>query len=88
MCVSYHAVHSEVVVLGLQLYGVGVVVANLCVACQEQTLVVHDPVKHLRHGGMTQSHREKKNNLSQPHENMYTKGTGSSLTFTDHCESR
>lgn len=50
MCVSYHAVHSEVVVLGLQLYGVGVVVANLGVACQEQTLVVHDPVKHLRYG--------------------------------------
>lgn len=50
VCASYHAVHSEVVVLGLQLYGVGVVVANLCVACQEQTLVVHDPVKHLRHG--------------------------------------
>lgn len=49
LCMSYHAVHSEVVVLGLQLYGVGVVVADLCVACQEQTLVVHDPVKHLRH---------------------------------------
>lgn len=49
VCVSYHAVHSEVVVLGLQLYGMGVVVANLCVACQEQTLVVHDPVKHLKH---------------------------------------
>lgn len=48
--VSYHAVHSKVVVLGLQLYGVRVVVADLCVACQEQTLVVHDPVKHLQHG--------------------------------------
>lgn len=50
VCASYHAVHCEVVVLGLQLYGVGVVIANLCVACQEQTLVVHDPVKHLSHG--------------------------------------
>lgn len=62
-CASYHAVHSEVVVLGLQLYGVGVVVANLCVACQEQTLVVHDPVKHLKHGddrGDRQTHRERK----------------------------
>lgn len=49
LCVSYHAVHGEVVVLGLQLHGMGVVVANFCVACQEQTLVVHDPVKHLKH---------------------------------------
>lgn len=48
VCVSHHAIHSEMVVLGLQLNGVGVVVANFCVACQEQTLVVHDPVKHLR----------------------------------------
>lgn len=48
-CVSYHAVHGKVVVLGLELHGVGVVVANFCVACQEQTLVVHDPVKHLKH---------------------------------------
>jgi len=47
LCVSYHAVHSEVVVLGLQLHGVGVVVADLRVARQEQTLVVHDPVEHL-----------------------------------------
>lgn len=46
--VSYHAVHCEVLVLGLQLHGVGVVVADLRVARQEQTLVVHDPVKHLR----------------------------------------
>lgn len=38
------------VVLGLQLHGVRVVVANLGVASQEQTLVVHDPVKHLWHG--------------------------------------
>lgn len=52
-CVSYHAVHGEVVVLGLQLHGVGVVVANLRVACQEQALVVQDPVKHLKHRGMT-----------------------------------
>lgn len=48
-CASYHAVHGEVVVLGLQLHGVGVVVANLRVACQEQALVVQDPVKHLKH---------------------------------------
>lgn len=57
---SYHAVHSEVLVLGLQLYGVGVVVANLCVACQEQTLIVHDPVEHLRHGGNDRIVKEKK----------------------------
>lgn len=48
VCVSYHAVHGKVVVLGLQLHSVGVVVADLRVACQEQTLVVHDPVEHLR----------------------------------------
>lgn len=54
----YHAVHGEVVVLGLQLHGVGVVVANFCVACQEQTLVVHDPVKHLKHREWQNSHRQ------------------------------
>lgn len=55
MCVrasiSYHAVHCKVLVLRLQLHGVGVVVADLRVARQEQTLVVHDPVEHLRGGG-------------------------------------
>lgn len=52
VCESYHAVHCKVLVLGLQLHGVGVVVADLGVARQEQSLVVHDPVKHLmRLGG-------------------------------------
>lgn len=48
------------VVLGLQLHGVRVVVANLGVASQEQTLVMHDPVKHLWHGVGTrdQTHTE------------------------------
>ena len=77
MCVSYHAVHSEVVVLGLQLDGMGVVVADLCVARQEQTLVVHDPVKHLRHGGG-----------NDRNENIYKVQGSSLLTFTDHCGSR
>lgn len=58
VCVSYHAVHGKVVVLGLQLHGVGVVVANFCVACQEQTLIVHDPVKHLKHRERQNSHRQ------------------------------
>lgn len=57
-CVSHHAVHGEVAVLGLQLHSMGVVVADLCVACQEQTLVVHDPVEHLRHDDKY-THREK-----------------------------
>lgn len=56
--VSYHAVHSEVVMLGLQLHGVGVVVADLCIACQEQTLVVHYPVEHL--GENVRTHRRDK----------------------------
>lgn len=54
-CVRYHAVHGEVIVLGLQLYGVGMVVANLGIARQEQTLVVRDPVKHLDRGGDAQT---------------------------------
>lgn len=45
---SHHAVHCKVLVLRLQLHGLEVVVADICVACQEQTLVVHDPIKHLR----------------------------------------
>lgn len=47
---SYHAVHSEVVVLGLQLDSVLVVPPDLCVAGEEKPLVVHDPVKHLHTG--------------------------------------
>lgn len=59
VCESYHAVHSKVVVLGLQLDSVGVVVANLCVACQKQTLVVQDPVKHLRQEDAEHTHIRK-----------------------------
>lgn len=51
---SHHAVHGKVVVLGLQLHGVGVVVADLSVSSQKQPFVVHDPVKHLqRHSNHT-----------------------------------
>ena len=58
VCVCpYHAVHSKVVVLGLQLHGVGVIVPYLRVAGQEQALVVHDPVKHLgQRGDNTHTH--------------------------------
>lgn len=45
--VSYHGVHGEVVVLGLQLHSVLVTPANLCVTLQEHFLVVADPVEHL-----------------------------------------
>lgn len=44
---SYHTVHGEVVVLGLELHGVRVAGPNLGVAVQKQALVVCDPVKHL-----------------------------------------
>lgn len=85
VCASYHAVHSEVVVLGLQLYGVGVVVANLCVACQEQTLVVHDPVKHLRHRGMTeQTHRKGKKKKLASRMKTYTHKKGKRLIINFH----
>lgn len=47
---SYHAVHGEVVVLGLQLDGVLVVSPDLRVAGEEKPLVVHDPVEHLHTG--------------------------------------
>lgn len=44
---SYHAVHSKVVVLGLQLDSVLVVPSNLCITGEKKPLVVHDPVEHL-----------------------------------------
>lgn len=44
---SYHAVHSKVVVLGLQLDSMLVVPSDLCVTGEEKPLVVHDPVEHL-----------------------------------------
>lgn len=44
---SYHAVHSKVVVLRLQLYGMLMVPSDLRVAGQEKPLVVHDPIEHL-----------------------------------------
>lgn len=44
---SYHAVHSKVVVLGLQLDSMLVVPSDLCVTGQKKSLVVHDPVEHL-----------------------------------------
>lgn len=44
---SYHAVHSEVVVLCLQLDSMLVVPSNLCVTGEEKSFVVHDPIKHL-----------------------------------------
>lgn len=44
---SYHAIHSKVVVLGLQLHSVLVVPSNLGVTGEEKPLVVHDPVEHL-----------------------------------------
>ena len=53
---SYHTVHGKVVVLGLQLPGMLVVPSYLCVAGQEQALVVHDPVKHLWAARHTHSH--------------------------------
>lgn len=43
----HHAVHGEVVVLRLQLNSVLVVPSDLCVAGEEEPLVVHDPVEHL-----------------------------------------
>lgn len=45
--VTYHTVHSKVVVLGLQLNGMLVVPSNLSVTGEEEPLVVHDPIKHL-----------------------------------------
>lgn len=81
-CVSHHAVHGEVAVLGLQLHSMGVVVADLCVACQEQTLVVHDPVEHLRHDDKY-THREK---ISIKNESTDTQGLGSLLTPADCCK--
>lgn len=44
---SYHAVHCEVVMLGLQLNSMLVVPSNLSVTGEEKPLVVHDPVEHL-----------------------------------------
>ena len=44
---SYHAVHSKVVVLGLQLDSMLVVPSDLCVTGEKKPLVVHDPVEHL-----------------------------------------
>lgn len=48
---SYHAVHSEVVVLRLQLHSMLVVPSDLCVTGQEKPLVVHYPIKHLQRVG-------------------------------------
>lgn len=45
---SYHAVHSKVVVLGLQLYSMLVVPSDLRVTGEKKPFVVHDPVEHLR----------------------------------------
>lgn len=53
---GYHGVHGEVVVLSLQLHGVLVTSANLCVTLQEHFLVVADPVKHLHTHRHTQQH--------------------------------
>lgn len=44
---SYHAVHSKVVVLRLELHRVRVAGPDLGVAVQKQALVVCDPVEHL-----------------------------------------
>lgn len=44
---SYHAIHSKVVVLGLQLHSMLVVRSDLCVTGEEKPLVVHDPIEHL-----------------------------------------
>lgn len=45
--ISYHRVHSKVVVLSLQLHSMLVTPADLCVTLQEHFLVVADPFKHL-----------------------------------------
>lgn len=83
-CVSHHAVHGEVAVLGLQLHSMGVVVADLCVACQEQTLVVHDPVEHLKHDD---KYTQRKN-INKKNESTDTQGLGSLLTPADCCKNR
>lgn len=49
---THHGIHGKVVVLCLQVQGVLVAHTDLCVALQEQLLVVADPVEHLE--GFTQ----------------------------------
>lgn len=66
--VSYHTVHSKVVVLCLKLHRMRMAGPNLGVAVQKQALVVCDPVKHLperkRQPGI--NHSGKRNDLTGP----------------------